>query len=67
MNELAAGHSYYSTVVGLGAGHGGAPGRHDRWRETAPDCAFLLHLAGPTGAAPSRERLLLGCNCPDPP
>jgi oligopeptidase B len=30
----------------MGAGHGGASGRLDRYRETARDYAFLLHLAG---------------------
>ncbi|MDX1532242.1 MAG: S9 family peptidase, partial [Rhodothermales bacterium] len=32
----------------MGAGHGGASGRYDRYRETARDYAFLLHLAGLT-------------------
>jgi oligopeptidase B len=31
----------------MGAGHGGASGRYDRYRETARDWAFLLHLASP--------------------
>lgn len=31
----------------MGAGHGGASGRYDRYRETARDWAFLLHLATP--------------------
>jgi oligopeptidase B len=30
----------------MGAGHGGASGRYDRYRETARDYAFLLRLAG---------------------
>jgi len=30
----------------LEAGHGGASGRFQRYRETALECAFLLHLAG---------------------
>ena len=30
----------------MGAGHGGSTGRYDRYRETARDYAFLLHLAG---------------------
>lgn len=34
--------------VNMRAGHGGASGRYDRYRETARDYAFLLHLAGPS-------------------
>ena len=29
----------------MGAGHGGASGRFERYRETARDYAFLIHLA----------------------
>jgi oligopeptidase B len=42
----------------MDAGHGGASGRHDRYRETARDYAFLLHLAGEASstARPARGR-----------
>jgi oligopeptidase B len=33
----------------MGAGHGGASGRYDRYREIALDYAFLLDLAGAGG------------------
>ena len=36
----------------MGAGHGGASGRYDRYRETARDWAFLLHLAGTPALVP---------------
>lgn len=38
------------------AGHGGASGRYDRYRETARDYAFLLHLAGERSADPPQAR-----------
>jgi oligopeptidase B len=30
----------------MASGHGGASGRYDRWKETAQDYAFLLHVLG---------------------
>lgn len=37
------------------AGHGGASGRYERYREFARDAAFLLDLAGLSGTPPARS------------
>ena len=46
LRQLKTDDNLLLLTVNMGVGHGGASGRHDRYRETARDYAFLLHLAG---------------------
>jgi oligopeptidase B len=46
LRELKTNDALLLLHTDMGAGHGGASGRLDRYRETARDYAFLLHLAG---------------------
>ena len=46
LRAMKTGDNLILLHTNMAAGHGGASGRLDRYRETARDYAFLLHLAG---------------------
>ncbi len=52
LREMNTGNSRILLKTNMEAGHGGAAGRYQRWREIAFEYAFLLDLAGLADAEP---------------